>query len=129
MIDPTMVDAWLSKKSAKSHPHHLLSSTKQESEAEIDKERKESEAMEKEQKDLRHTLEIIAEVIREVEKNGVDRAAVTEVDRRLSWAHNPEKDPNSALYVLIRPPFPLLSPAKSNSLTVISALVDSKRGN
>lgn len=33
------------------------------------------------------------------QKHPVDKARVKEVDLRLRWARNPEKDPNSALYV------------------------------
>jgi cyclin H len=39
----------------------------------------------------------IGEVILTAKENPVDKAKVTEVDKRLRWARNPEKDPKSAL--------------------------------
>lgn len=39
----------------------------------------------------------IGEVILTAKETPVDKAKVTEVDKRLRWARNPEKDPKSAL--------------------------------
>lgn len=39
----------------------------------------------------------IGEAILDAKDNPVDKAKVTEVDKRLRWARNPEKDPKSAL--------------------------------
>ncbi|GAA6061324.1 hypothetical protein JCM10212_003214 [Sporobolomyces blumeae] len=43
-------------------------------------------------------LDEIQEVVRDAQRNPVDKERVKEVDRRLRWARNPEKDPNSALF-------------------------------
>lgn len=48
---------------------------------------------------LRECLVEIGELILEAERKGVDTEAVREVDIRLRWARNPEKDPKSAMYV------------------------------
>lgn len=39
----------------------------------------------------------IGETILEAKEHPVDKALVTQVDKRLKWARNPEKDPTSAL--------------------------------
>lgn len=44
-------------------------------------------------------LREIGGVLEKAAETPVDKEAVTEVDRRLRWARNPEKDPKSALYV------------------------------
>lgn len=49
------------------------------------------------QDELRRCLEEIGEVVREMGRCPVDKGKVTEVDKRLRWARNPEKDPKSAL--------------------------------
>jgi len=40
-------------------------------------------------------LKEIGEVVKE--SKGVDKERVKEIDKRLKWARNPEKDPSSAL--------------------------------
>lgn len=48
---------------------------------------------------LLECLKEIGAVLEKAAETPVDKEAVTEVDRRLRWARNPEKDPKSALYV------------------------------
>lgn len=50
-----------------------------------------------EQNELRCVLDQVQSMIEEGQKNPVEKARVKEVDLRLRWARNPEKDPNSAL--------------------------------
>ena len=91
MIDPSIVETWLGIKATKLSSSSTLVDTETAKKAEG-----EDLGDQKEQGVLK-MLQEIEVVIREVEKNGVDRAKVTEVDKRLKWAHNPEKDPKSAL--------------------------------
>lgn len=62
---------------------------------------------------LRDCLVEIGELILEQERRGVDTEAVREVDVRLRWARNPEKDPKSTLSVY---QLPLVSDALTFSL-------------
>lgn len=50
-----------------------------------------------EQTELERVLDQVQSMIEEGQKNPVEKARVKEVDLRLRWARNPEKDPNSAL--------------------------------
>ncbi|GAA6002893.1 hypothetical protein JCM10207_001885 [Rhodosporidiobolus poonsookiae] len=43
-------------------------------------------------------LDGLQATVQEAKTNPVDKAKVTEVDKRLKWARNPEKDPKSAVY-------------------------------
>ncbi|GAA5867335.1 hypothetical protein JCM3774_003550 [Rhodotorula dairenensis] len=43
-------------------------------------------------------LDRVQSVVQDAQKNPIDKARVKEVDLRLRWARNPEKDPNSALF-------------------------------
>ncbi len=91
MIDPSIVETWLGIKVTK------LSSSSALVETEAAKKEEGERLGDQKEQGVLKMLQAIEIVIREVEKNGVDRAKVTEVDKRLKWAHNPEKDPNSAL--------------------------------
>ncbi|GAA5890588.1 hypothetical protein JCM8208_004924 [Rhodotorula glutinis] len=51
-----------------------------------------------EQDVLLRLLDEVQGMIQEQQRNPVDKDKVREVDRRLKWARNPEKDPKSALY-------------------------------
>ncbi|GJN91207.1 hypothetical protein Rhopal_004225-T1 [Rhodotorula paludigena] len=47
---------------------------------------------------LLRLLDEIQAMVQDAQKNVVDKARATEIDKRLKWARNPEKDPKSALY-------------------------------
>jgi cyclin H len=91
MIDPSIVETWLGIKVTK------LSSSNALVETEAAKKEEGERLTDQKEQGVLKMLQEIEIIIREVQKNGVDRAKVTEVDKRLKWAHNPEKDPNSAL--------------------------------
>ena len=55
------------------------------------------EEEELEQNELGPVLDQVQSMIEDGQKNPVEKARVKEVDLRLRWARNPEKDPNSAL--------------------------------
>lgn len=56
------------------------------------------EEEELEQNELGPVLDQVQSMIEDGQKNPVEKARVKEVDLRLRWARNPEKDPNSALF-------------------------------
>lgn len=60
-----------------------------------DAEERRAEEVEREQ--LVRVLEMVGDVVRMAQETPVDREKVKEVDKRLRWARNPEKDPKSAL--------------------------------
>ncbi|GAA6032556.1 hypothetical protein JCM8097_004814 [Rhodosporidiobolus ruineniae] len=84
LADPSLVDAWLGVKESKSVP------------AAPGGEKDEGGKLEHE--GLIRVLEEIGAMVTEAQKNPVDKAKVKEIDMRLRWARNPEKDPKSALY-------------------------------
>ncbi|KAK4054194.1 hypothetical protein OIV83_001220 [Microbotryomycetes sp. JL201] len=43
-------------------------------------------------------LALIGDVILEAKENPVDKVKVTDIDKRLRWARNPDKNPNSLMY-------------------------------
>ncbi|GAA5848299.1 hypothetical protein JCM9279_001002 [Rhodotorula babjevae] len=58
----------------------------------------EGEPAQLEQDALLRLLDEVQGMIQEQQRNTVDKDKVREVDRRLKWARNPEKDPKSALF-------------------------------
>ena len=78
LADATAVDNWLGLKEPRSGA--------------VEGEKMEHDA-------LRECLIEIGELMLEAERKGVDTEAVREVDVRLRWARNPEKDPKSAMSV------------------------------
>lgn len=85
LSDINCVDTWLGLKSSRKTAHDASKPLSASTEQELEKER------------LVDLLVEIGEVIMEAKENPVDKAKVTEVDKRLRWARNPEKDPKSAL--------------------------------
>lgn len=47
--------------------------------------------------DLIKVLDEVQAMIQETQRSPIDKEKVKDIDRRLRWARNPEKDPNSAL--------------------------------
>jgi hypothetical protein len=95
LADPSLVDKWLGVKEEKVEEVKRKRGT----------EGGAAEGEELEREALVEVLEEIGEMITEAQKNPVDKARVKDVDMRLKWARNPEKDPKSALFVVF--PFPL----------------------
>ncbi|TNY19432.1 cyclin-like protein [Rhodotorula diobovata] len=60
--------------------------------------REEGEPAQLAQEELLRLLDEVQAMIQEQQRSTVDKNKVREVDRRLKWARNPEKDPKSALY-------------------------------
>ncbi|GAA5854174.1 hypothetical protein JCM8547_008254, partial [Rhodosporidiobolus lusitaniae] len=88
LADASLVNSWLSSKSSRA-------------DAAAEKRGGWTEEEEKERlrdEGLGQVLEEIGEMVLEAQRNPVDRAKATDVDRRLKLARNPEKDPKSALY-------------------------------
>ncbi|KAI5479387.1 cyclin H [Pseudohyphozyma bogoriensis] len=85
LVNPSLIDKWIGVKEAK------VDSRKAEG-----KKSMEGEVLA--QGELLEYLDEAGRLIQAAEKNPVDKQAVTEVDKRLRWARNPEKDPKSALY-------------------------------
>lgn len=85
MVDPLLVSNWLIAKAALTPTitgSTPSSSLKNES---------------ADQKAVLKMLDAIAQEIHDVEENKVSLDVVREIDKRLKWTHNPEKDPSSAL--------------------------------
>lgn len=95
LADRSLVDTWLG--------------VKEEKVEEVEKKRggNKEEGGRLEREALVKVLEEIGEMIMEAQRNPVDKARVKDVDMRLKWARNPEKDPKSALCVFpsLAPPF------------------------
>ena len=111
LADPTLVEQWLEAKQGKRGqsrvPTNKPSSPdgeggdappppKQDGAAGRD-DAVASATEELEQNELRGVLDQVQSMIEEGQKNPAEKARVKEVDLRLRWARNPEKDPNSAL--------------------------------
>jgi cyclin H len=97
MHDPEIVHTWLSKKAARA--------------------RENGHGDDKDVEDNHLDLETLRPVLAEIENliteqgsKGVSKERVTEVDKRLKYCSNPEKDPNSALSVslLVSSSLPLI---------------------
>lgn len=54
-----------------------------------------------ERKDILRLLQEIGGMITHSQKNPIEKEKVKDIDKRLKWARNPEKDPSSALYVAL----------------------------
>lgn len=63
--------------------------------------REEGEPAQLAQEELLRLLDEVQAMIQEQQRSTVDKNKVREVDRRLKWARNPEKDPKSALCVVV----------------------------
>ena len=81
LVSPALVEAYLSAKESKAGQGKKASVL--------------------ERKDMLRLLQEIGDTITHSQKNPIEKEKVKDVDKRLKWARNPEKDPSSALYVAL----------------------------
>lgn len=105
LADPTLVDQWLDakeqrrQKTGKGRAATIPSGGAVDGEGRLpgQPERAQQLGGELEQAEMGPVLDKVQATIVHGQKHPVDKARVKEVDLRLRWARNPEKDPNSAL--------------------------------
>lgn len=95
LSNTAIVDSWLGVKQDKKKEHEHVKGKGKEREGTADEAVGDGTELDAER--VVDLLVEIGEAILEAKENPVDKAKVTEVDKRLRWARNPEKDPKSAL--------------------------------
>ncbi|BGO92177.1 hypothetical protein NBRC10512_000908 [Rhodotorula toruloides] len=109
LADPSLVDTWLGDKDLrreKAEDDRKEKQVKAGGNVDGDGKRPQTEgrrpdipeATRLQRDDLIKVLDEVQAMIQETQRSPIDKEKVKDIDRRLRWARNPEKDPNSALY-------------------------------
>ncbi|KAK4054680.1 hypothetical protein OIO90_003492 [Microbotryomycetes sp. JL221] len=105
LTNSKLVESWLgfkhTRQTQKKRKHEELHSTTKANKVSSNKSNDEDDQTDLNELDKQRLIDVlvhIGEIILQTKENPIDKTRVTEIDKRLRVARNPEKDPNSLLF-------------------------------